>query len=199
MADVRSKKIKILVGRAISDLERAYDKLHAWFYAYPSKEFSLNDLIENLGMSKTTAAVVVSQLAKEGFIHISRIGKTWRIKANPLHPHFVTKKIPFNLRLVYESGIIDWIKSNIPNARTVILFGSYRKGDDIESSDLDVAVEVIGKDPLKILPGLTIKKFGYREHVNVNVHIFSRSNVDLNLFANIANGFVLDGFLEVKP
>lgn len=193
------KNADVLKGTTIPELERAYDKLHAWFYAYPSKEFSLNDLIDNIGMSKTTANVVVTQLANEGFILISRLGKTWRIKANISHPHFVTKKIPFNLSMIYESGIIEWVKNNIPNARAIVLFGSYRKGDDIEESDLDIAVEVISNEPPKILPGLTVKSLGYRENVKVNIHIFSRNNIDLNLFANIANGFILDGFLEVRP
>ncbi len=198
MAD-KPRTLKILVGKTVSDLERAYDKLHAWFYAYPSKEFSLNELIDNLGMSKTTAGVVVSRLAKEGFISISQIGKTWRIKANLNHPHFTTKKIPFNLQGVYESGIIGWVRDNIPNARAIILFGSYRKGDDIEDSDLDIAVEVISNEPIKIISGLTLKNLGYRKNVKVNLHVFSRNNIDLNVFANIANGFVLDGFLEARP
>ena len=190
---------EILKGTTIPELERAYNKLHAWFYAYPSKEFSLNDLIENLGMSKTTANVVVNQLANEGFIIISRLGKTWRIKANISHPLFITKKIPFNLNIVYESGVIEWIKNNIPNARAIILFGSYRKGDDIEESDLDIAVETISNEPFTILSVLKIKSLGYRKDVRANIHVFSRKNIDLNLFANIANRFILDGFLEVKP
>jgi len=33
----------------------------------------------------------------------------------------------------------------------------------------------------------------------VHLHIFSRNKVDLNLFANISNGIILDGFLEVHP
>ena len=40
---------------------------------------------------------------------------------------------------------------------------------------------------------------GYRKNVPVNVHVFSRNKIDLNLFANIANGIILEGFLEVRP
>src|SRR3989344_70687 len=92
-----NSKIKIIhniiKGVSISDLERAYDKIHAWFFAYPTKEFSLNDLVENLGMSKTTAGIVVSQLYREGFLKAERLGKIWRIKANLDHKYFKTRKI----------------------------------------------------------------------------------------------------------
>ena len=44
-----------------------------------------------------------------------------------------------------------------------------------------------------------VEQLGYRKNVPINLYIFSRNKIDLNLFANIANGFVLDGFLEVRP
>jgi predicted nucleotidyltransferase len=194
----KKDKVITLNGTMIAELERAYDKAHAWFFAYPTKEFSLNELQKHLGISKTTANILFSQLNNEGFVSIEKLGKIWRIKANLDHPHFISRKIPFNLQMVYESGIINWIKDNIPNNRAIILFGSYRKGDDNEESDLDIAVETISNEPIKILSGLIIKNLGYRENVEANIHIFSRNNIDLNLFSNIANGIVLDGFLEVR-
>jgi predicted nucleotidyltransferase len=87
----------------------------------------------------------------------------------------------------------------VPNSRAVVLFGSYRKGDDIETSDIDIAVEVIGDAEMKIMPLGAIPQLGYRKKVPVNIHIFSRNKIDINLFANIANGIVLEGFLEVRP
>ena len=44
-----------------------------------------------------------------------------------------------------------------------------------------------------------LEKLGFRTNVKVNLHIFSRNKIDLNLFANIANGIILSGFLEVLP
>ena len=43
-----------------------------------------------------------------------------------------------------------------------------------------------------------IKKFGYRKDVKVNLYIFVRDKVNTNLFSNISNGIVINGFLEVK-
>lgn len=193
------KQGNMLKGIKISqlELERAYDKIHAWFFAFPQGEFSLNDLAAELEISKTTANVVISQLIQDGFLNVSKLGKLWRIKTNQDHKWFTTRKIPFNLRLVYECGIIGWIEQHVQNAKAIILFGSYRSGDDIEKSDLDIAVEVSGNQKLEIFT-VTILEVGYRKNVRANVHLFSRNHVDINLFASIANGIVLSGFLEVK-
>lgn len=192
------KKEMTIKGVSISELERAYDKIHAWFFAFPEQEFSLNDLAEELEIAKTSANTVVTQLVHDGFLIVTKLGKLWRIKANPTHPWFLTRKIPFNLRCVFESGILGWVEREIPQSKVIVLFGSYRKGDDINGSDLDIAVEIADERELYIWRA-TIPVLGYRENINVNFHIFSRKKIDLNLFANIANGIVLKGFLEVQP
>lgn len=188
----------VLKGVKLSELERAYDKVLHWFFAYPAKEFTLSELCEQLKISKTTANTVVLELEKLKFLEHEVLGNLWRIYANQKHPFFITLRIPFNLKSVYQSDILEWVVSNVPNARAVILFGSYRKGDDTEKSDVDIAVEVVGNKELEIVK-LQASRMGYRENVHVNVHLFSRKKIDLNVFASIANGIVLQGFLEVRP
>lgn len=127
------------------------------------------------------------------------------ITSNHTHIYNTTHKVAFNLDTIfraYNSGlrnhILD-IVGDIGNAKAVILFGSYRKGDDNEKSDIDIAVEVADNEKLRIIELGIIPKFGYRKNVSVNLHIFSRNKIDINLFSNIANGIVLEGFLEVRP
>jgi predicted nucleotidyltransferase len=160
---------------------------------------SLNDLAEELEIAKTTANIVVTRLVEEKFLNLAVLGKTWRITCNKEHIYNYSKKIAYNLNMVYESGILEEIHKIIPNSRTIILFGSYRKGDDTEKSDIDIAVEVLGDKEIEIVELGVLPQFGYRRNVPVNIHVFSRNKIDLNLFANISNGIVLEGFLEVRP
>lgn len=180
-------------------LTEAHNKIQHYFFDYPAKEFSLNDVCSAVNVSKTTANVVVGQLVKEGFLKKEAIGKLWRISCNLEHHYNITRKMPYHLVLIYESGIIPAVREAVPDARTIILFGSYRKGDDIETSDIDIAAEVLSDDEHKIVEIGVIPLFGYRQNVPVNLHVFSRNNISLNLFANIANGIILEGFLEVRP
>jgi len=101
--------------------------------------------------------------------------------------------------MIYESGILREIRKKISNPRAIILFGSYRKGDDNEKSDIDIAVEVLGNEDTQVIELGVIPEFGFRKNVVVNLYVFTRNKIDLNLFSNIANGIILEGFLEVKP
>jgi predicted nucleotidyltransferase/biotin operon repressor len=189
------------LGKIDFELNEAYKKVLYWFFSYPNLENSLNELSESLKISKTTAKQIVEQLAKEGFLLKKVYGKTWRITNNLSHEYNYSEKISFNLSLVY-SAYFKKIKKEllnlIENPQSVILFGSYRKGDDNENSDIDLAVEVLGEENLQIIE-LGKIDLGYRKNVPVNLHVFSRSNIDINLFSNISNGIVIEGFLEVKP
>ncbi len=183
---------------SLPDLKEAYQKILIWFFTFPTREMGLSDLAKALGISKTTANVTVGRLADEGFLVIKVIGRTWRISCNQAHIYNYSRKIAYNLLTIYESRILENIHKVIQNPRAVIVFGSYRKGDNTEGSDIDVAVEVLGNEDVKVLQ-LGKIAVGFRENVPVNLYIFSRNKIDLNLFSNITNGIILEGFLEARP
>ena len=176
----------------------AYFKVMYWFFDYPDVPISLSELASELEISKATAHRVVSYFIKEGFLVKEQIGRAWRITCNLSHPYNITRKIPYHLQLVYESGIIEAINREFPDNMAIVLFGSYRRGDDVHNSDLDIAVEVPEVDEVMQIDFGRID-LGFRKNVPVNLLVFSRDKIDVNLFANIANGIVLQGFLEVRP
>lgn len=182
----------------VNELERTFDKCLVWFYAYPMTKIGLTDLAKAINMSKTATKQIVEALIEIHFLNREVVGKAWLLSVDQKHPYFVTKKIPYNLSMIYESGILDAVYEAVPAARAIVLFGSYRWGTDIEESDIDIAVEVVDNRDLKIVQLGIIEQLGYRKKVPVNLHIFSRNKIDLNLFSNIANGVLLDGFLEVR-
>ena len=186
------KKVELM------ELNEAYQKMLIWFFSFPDVEIGLNDLSGELKISKTTAKKIVNQLIKEEFLSRKIIGKNWRISCNGEHHYNYSRKVAYNLTMVYESGILDYIHKLVGNSKVIILFGSYRKGDDNEKSDIDMAVEVLDDKEQEISEIGVIPNFGHRKNVVVNLHKFSKNKVDLNLFSNIANGIVLEGFLEVK-
>ena len=186
------------IVRAVEE-SGAYQKALRWFYDYPDKEISLSELCTNIGVSKTAGNKAVTKLEKEGFLIKKIFGRVWAIKADRTHPYFRIGKLPIHLDGILRSGIVEEVLNRIPQARAIILFGSYRTGEDGSTSDIDIAVEVIGnQDPHTIELGV-ISEFGYRKQVKVNLLVFSRNRIDISLFNNIANGIVLQGFLEVRP
>jgi len=191
--------VKKLNKKGLIELNEAYQKMLIWFFSFPEKEMSLTDLAAQLKIAKTTANQVVKQMVKEEFLHVEVLGKIWRISCNKSHLYNYSRKISYNLTMICEAGILEEIHKLIPNPKAITLFGSYRKGDDTEKSDIDLAVEVIDDKEPRIIELGVLPQLGYRANVPVNLHVFSRKKVDLNLFANITNGIVLEGFLEVRP
>ena len=186
--------------RNVGPLEEtvAYTSILHFFFAHPDRTFTLSGLAKSTRIPKTTAGRVVEKLITEAFLRRDEVGRSWQLKALRTHPYFTTRKIPDNLRLVYESGVVDQILKGWPAARCIILFGSYRKGDDTEASDVDIAIEMPGDGPLELVE-LGKAQLGFRtKAVRFVGHFFRRKTVDGNLFANIANGIVLAGFLEVR-
>ena len=167
------------------------------FFAFPEKQFSFTEILGFVGGSKGTLSGVVEKLIKQGFLLRKIVGKSWQVSVNLEHKFNQTIKISHNLFLIFASGVLDLIKQKF-NSKAIVLFGSYRKGDDNSESDVDIGVEVFGEQKVKIIEFAEIKKMGFRKNVRVNVHLFSRKEIADNLFSNIANGIVLDGFLEVK-
>ena len=45
-----------------------------------------------------------------------------------------------NLEKIYGSGIVDFLSNKYNRPKSIILFGSFSKGEDIENSDIDIAV-----------------------------------------------------------
>ncbi len=182
-----------------ADLYVSAVRILHWFFAYPTHDINLSELCKNTQTAKKTATAVIEGYLQTGFLKRTVLGRSWRLVANLESPLFRREKIAANLTYIYESGIVDEVIRAFPAARSIVLFGSFRKGEDMETSDLDIAVELSGKQKVEIVKFGTLARIGYRTNIAVNVLLFSRSTVDINLFANIANGIVLEGFLEARP
>jgi predicted nucleotidyltransferase len=193
------KKQERLESLRSKNLTEASLRILWWFFTHPDKEFSFNDICEQTKTAKTTARTVIDDFEKRNLISKTMIGRLSRLRANTTSPAFKYAKIAYNFETICGTNLIDFILKNYPQARVIVLFGSYRKGDDTSESDVDIAVEIPGTPELRVETLGTIDKLGFRENVKVNTHIFSREKIDTNVFANIANGIVLYGFLEARP
>lgn len=179
-------------------IQTGIQKVMELFFKFPEKEFSLSDIAKETGVAKANLGDIINSLEEIGFLTIEKLSKIWRIKANGSNWHFLRNKIVYNLNFVYQSGLIEFLYEYYKHPKSIILFGSFRKGEDIFSSDIDISIE---QDEFK-----EYRTIGLRELIEfekqigrkIQIHEFNRNIIDLNLFNNIANGIVLIGFLEVK-
>ena len=117
--------------------------------------------------------------------------KRWSIELNRDSQKVMQSKRIENLRLIYESGFANHLEKEFAGA-TIILFGSFSRGDDTVKSDIDIAV--IGRKDKKI------DLFGYEKifERDININFYDSFKViHKNLMDNICNGIVLFGGVEL--
>ncbi len=166
---------------------------------YPEKEFSLSDLAKESGVAKPHMNPLLHELMKLNLVTIIKLSKIWRIKANQQNDLFLKMKILTNLQRLYLSGLIEILNEGFGNPKAIIVFGSFRNGEDLSTSDIDLAIEKEDISEYKTISlphGESIEKSLGRR---IQIHLFNKKNVDRHVFNNIANGIVLSGFLEVNP
>ncbi len=176
----------------------AVQKVMEVFYFYPEKEFSLSDLAKEAGVQKSNLGGIIASLEKEELVSVEKLSKIWRIKANRASWRFAKSKIVYNLNFIYQSGLVEYLNTVYNHPKSIVLFGSFRKGEDLSNSDIDIAIENDSFKEYKSHGLRGLSEFEKAIGRNIQIHEFNRNLIELDLFNNISNGILLMGFLEVK-
>ncbi len=99
------------------------------------------------------------------------------------------KKIE-NLKMLYDVGLPHFLFEEFPGS-TIILFGSYSKGEDVFDSDIDIAIVGVKEKTLNL------KKFeGFlKREINLNFYQ-SFKDIHKDLKNNLFNGIILSGRID---
>ncbi len=178
--------------------ETAKNKIIEVLFRYPEKEFSLSDLAKEAGVSKANIGGILDEFQEAELIHIEKLSKIWRIKANQTNWLYIRSKIVYNLNFVYRSGLVEFLIDFFKNPKAIVLFGSFRKGEDLSNSDIDIAIESSEVKEYQITGFRELSEFEKIIGKRIQIHLFNREDIDISVFNNIANGILLWGFLEVK-
>ncbi len=96
-----------------------------------------------------------------------------------------------NLKLLYELGLVLFLEDSFPGS-TIILFGSYARGEDTTKSDMDIAV--VGAKQKKI----DLSKYEKIFEREIRLQFYtSLKEIHKELRENICNGIVLVGSIEL--
>ncbi len=173
------------------------DKVLEYFIKEPEKEFHVRQLSKILKKSPTTISKYLKELEKKRILKSERKLNHLLFKADTENKRFKQAKLDYNLRLLHDSGLIDYLikQYNYPNA--IILFGSFAKAENTSKSDVDVLII----SPVK--KQISLKKFEKKIGFDIQVFIHSKKEIDKikvknkELLNNWINGITLYGFWEV--
>lgn len=163
------------------------------FFDKPTHRFQLRELSRNVKLGLPSVINHVKALEKERQIKKVAIGNLTFYAANKENRRFrLYKKLDMVQRLA-ESGTIAFLEKQLSYPSAIILFGSCAYGEDTEKSDVDLAIVAKEQD-------LNLEKYEKELKRKIQVHFFSSAGEmkkTAELFNNIMNGIVLDGFVKV--
>jgi predicted nucleotidyltransferase len=156
---------------------------------------SLNQrqLAKALNVSAPAVSKALPRLEKLNYILRKKDKETKRhsIELNRGNHYLMQLKRVDNLKNIYTSGLATFLEKEYAGA-TIILFGSYSRGEDLFNSDIDIAI--IGRKEKNI----ELEKFEKELEKKLHLLFFeSLKKTDKNLRNNILNGIVLVGSVEI--
>ena len=180
-----SKKAEPLfkkVEQVFKKVERK--KIVEFFYEHPGANITVRYLSLKLGISLSTLQYQLNSLKEEGLISSKNQWiDSWQnrlIKTN------------YYLEKLAKSGLIDFLAKELA-ASAIILFGSFRKGESEQSSDIDLFIECAKEKELDL------KK--YEKFLGHKIQLFTKPKITLlpdRLLNNIVNGIKLKGYFTIK-
>lgn len=166
--------------------------LKDYFFTHPTVKIRVRELERALTLSLPSVIRYCKELEEEGIVTTVCLGSVRFYTPNRGSEHYLLEKKISNIKKIYTSGIIQYLKINLGNP-AVILFGSFSKGEDTETSDIDLYVETVSP-----------KKIGFDQFeklLNKNIHVVRHTSLRLmrnkNLANNIINGIILNNQVEV--
>ena len=151
------------------------------------------NIAHTLKVSQPAVSKALPALEKLNFIKVSKDKNSKRlsIELNRDNTQTIWLKRADNLKQIYESGLVNFIYDNFPEA-SVILFGSYAFGEDTVKSDLDLAV-IYSKEK-----DIDLSKFEKNLERPIIINYFkSFKSIDNHLLNNIVNGITLKGAVDI--
>lgn len=152
------------------------------FFLEPTKVHFIKEISKKIELAHTSVKIHIRNLVNSGLVEETKSEVFKGYRAIRENPEFIYEKKIANLIALKNSEILGALKENYP--KSVILFGSYDKGEDVESSDIDLFVDS--------------KKFKFNQEkfekiLGRKVHIVFRGEADKSLINSINQGTILFG------
>jgi len=167
------------------------ETIKEYFFINPTIKLRIREIERILKLPLPSIIRYCKELKQEGILIIVKISNVVFYTASRSEIYILQKKL-FNIKQLYDSGLINYLKIELSNP-TIVLFGSYAKGEDTENSDIDLYIETPSKK------NVNIKKF--IKILSREIQIFTYKNIkditNPHLANNVINGITLNNYLEV--
>ncbi|MBI4162366.1 MAG: nucleotidyltransferase domain-containing protein [Candidatus Aenigmarchaeota archaeon] len=157
------------------------------------ESFNARNLALHIKVSQPAIAKSLPLLQNHGIIHVSkdRNSKRLTIELNRENPLVIGMKRADNIRQLYESGLVEFLREKFPSC-TIMVFGSFARGEDTSRSDIDIAIVGAKSNDLD----LRDYEKTFAKKVNINFYN-SFKEISSELRNNIFGGILLSGWIDL--
>lgn len=160
-----------------------------------TRQFHLREIARKISISPETAKKYLTQFTKKELLVCTRERGNLLYEGNASNEEFRFEKRIWNIRRIRESGLLTELNNKLAEP-TIILFGSWARGENHEESDVDIFIrtEETTEPNLKKYE----KKLG-----EIQLLLYNRKKFELlrkhnkELLNNIINGVILYGYVDI--
>ena len=167
------------------------------FTEEPQRQYNVREAGRLAGIMPTTSSKYLKELCKDGFLTVKQERHMTLYSADTDGHAFRDFKIYSNIKKIRSSGLVEFIENSLNYPETIILFGSYAKGENTRGSDIDLFILSESRK------GLDTARLEKRLGAKIQLFICGRQELEnmkiknRGLLNNIINGIRLSGFFEV--
>ena len=167
-------------------------KIKEYYFVNPNAKLRVREIEKFLKLPLPSVIRYCKELQSEGILTIIKTGNVIFYTGDRADKNFLIEKKLFNIKSIYDSGLIEFLKIELSNP-VIILFGSYSKGEDTETSDIDLYLETPSKKEISLekFEKILIRKIQVFRYKNI------REIKNTNLSNNIVNGIIVNNYIEV--
>ncbi len=166
------------------------DRIKEYFFLNPSEKLRVRQIERIVKVPLPSVIRYTKELEEESILILSEIANIKTYSANRASKRFLLEKRLFNIKQI--SKLADFLIEELSNP-TIVIFGSYSRGEDTEESDIDIYIETPSKKRLNL------ERF--ERLLQRRIHILVYNNLkdieNKELANNILNGIIMNGFVEV--
>ncbi len=165
-------------------------KVFEIFVDEPLKIHFIKEISRKINLAPTSVKKHVQDLERENIILKKKRERFFGYISDRDNDNFLFYKRIFNLIKIRESGLINFLTKTL-YPKSIILYGSYLRGEDVDNSDIDLLI-ISNKRK-----NLNLEKF--EKSLKRKIHVIIKKDIDKlnnNLRLEIINGIVLYGYLK---
>ena len=167
------------------------------FFEDPNRWFHVREMARLLRLNPSTASKYLNQLYEGGFLTRKYERGHLLFKSDNENYNFKDAKLYYNISSIRKSGLIEYLYGHLHYPESILIYGSYSKGENDQNSDIDLFVITNMKKELNLDV--------FEKKLKAKIHLFLKTKNEFshlqkenkNLANSIINGIVLRGYFEV--